>query len=206
MPHRHRLLVAVVLALLTATAGRAQAQQAVATPQVRYIDELKQRNAAYGPGCDGIGISLPMTVNMPANTTGRWTAGHSACIPGMRLMMSCLGEVVVTDRIIGCTLRVADGQAAKALGCADLTLITPAARFSPDQALSDALAIGSEGGSLSCAKPRELTTGATITAAFSVPAAESEGDLAVLIDVDGSEVPAFLIPAAQVSGEATPAP
>jgi hypothetical protein len=202
MPRRRLLLAPLLVLALTLTAGPSvtSAQQPVATPQLRYIDELKQRNAAYGPGCNGIGISLPLPVDTPANITGRWTAGHSACVPGMRLMLSCLGQIVDTNRVIGCTLRVADGQAPRAIGCADLTLITAAARVTPDPALSDALAVGSEGGSLSCTKPHDLTTGAAIAAAFVVPAADSGGDLALLIDLDGSEVPAFLIPAAQLAG------
>src|SRR5215213_4040182 len=106
----HRLgLVAGVL-LLAAGPRVAHAQDQPGPSQARYIEELKQRNAGYGPGCDGIGISVPAEVNMPADITSRWAAGHSACIPGMRLIMTCMGEVTGEERVIGCTLQVADGE------------------------------------------------------------------------------------------------
>jgi hypothetical protein len=194
------LLSAVVLLVAQVGAiGVTRAQEDLAPSQARYIEELKQRNDGYGPGCNGIGISVPTEVNMPGAISSRWAAGHSACIPGMRLVATCLGEVVADDRIIGCTLRVADGEAAAALGCEQLTLITATDRFRPDPLLSDALGEGSEGASRSCSQPMSLALGATIAAAFIVPAAESTGDLALMIDVDGSEVPAFLIPSSQLS-------
>jgi hypothetical protein len=83
-------------------------------------------------------------------------------------------------------------------------LITPSARVTPDATLSDALGEASEGGSRSCSEPQDIAAGATFAAAFLVPATESRGDLAVMIDVDGSEVPAFLIPAGQLDGELPP--
>lgn len=189
----------VIGALCLAGLPGAVLGQTPTTPsEVRYIDELKQRNADYGPGCNGIGISTPRAVNMPADISTRWAAGHSACIPGMRLVMACIGEVVEADRLIGCTLQVADGQAPASIGCEQLTLLLPHDRVQPDPVLSDILSQGSEGGSVSCAEPRQLAAGTTIAAAYRVPAAETRGDLALMIDVDGSEVPAFLIPAAQV--------
>ena len=119
----------------------------------------------------------------------------------MRLIMSCIGGVTGEDRVIGCTVQVADGQGEGTITCDQLTLIAPDARFTPDAILSATLGEASEGGSRSCSEHIELTPGATVAAAFLVPATESMGDLAVLIDVDGSEVPAFLIPAGQLSGE-----
>ncbi len=200
----HRLAFVACVLLLAAGPRAALAQDEPGASQGRYIEELKQRNAGYGPGCDGIGISVPAEVNMPADITSRWAAGHSACIPGMRLIMTCLGEVTGEDRVIGCTLQVADGQRDETITCDQLTLIVPDARLTPDATLSDTLGDASEGGSRSCAEGIELTPGATVAAAFLVPAGESTGDLAVTVDVDGSEVPAFLIPAGQLSAEPFP--
>jgi hypothetical protein len=143
-------------------------------------------------------------VNMPTDLTTRWVAGHSACIPGLRLVMICIGDVAGDDRIIGCTLLVADGTGGS-IACDGFTLIATDARFTADIELSDAVAEGAEGGSSSCAEPRELVPGATIAAGFVVPAAESMGDLGMLIAVDGSEVPAFLIPAGQLGSVAATA-
>ncbi len=199
MVHRLRLLACVLL--LAAMPRIAHAQDEPDASQVRYIEELKQRNADYGPGCDGIGISVPAEVNMPADITRRWAAGHSACVPGMRLVMTCIGEVTGEDRVIGCTLQVADGERDGTIACDQLTLIAPDARFMPDAMLSDTLGEASEGGSRSCSEPIQLTPGATVAAVFLVPASESSGDLAVTVDVDGSEVPAFLIPAGQLSAD-----
>jgi hypothetical protein len=199
MAHRLGLLACVLL--LAAMPRLALAQDAPGASQVHYIEELKQRNAGYGPGCDGIGISVPAEVNMPADISSRWAAGHSACIPDMRLIMTCAGEVTGEDRVVSCTLQVADGQRDGAIGCDQLTLIVPDARFTPDAMLSDTLGDASEGGSRSCSEPIELTRGATVGAVFLVPASESTGDLAVTVDVDGSEVPAFLIPAGQLSAD-----
>ena len=193
-----------VCVLCVCTPGITLAQDEPDASQVRYIEELKQRNAAYGPGCNGIGISVPATQNMPADITSRWAAGHSACIPDLRLVMACIGEVVGEDRVIGCTIQVANGQGAGTITCEQLTLIAPDARFTPDGTLSDALGEASEGGSQSCSEPQDLAPGATVAAAFLTPATESTGDLAVMIDIDGSEVPTFLIPAGQVSGESPP--
>jgi hypothetical protein len=195
----------VACVLLFAVGSRiAHAQDERAASQVRYIEELKQRNAGYGPGCDGIGISIPEEVSLPADITSRWAAGHSACVPGMRLIITCMGEVTGEDRVISCTLQVADGQREGSITCDQLTLIAPDARFSPDAMLSDTLSDASEGGSRSCSERIELTPDATVAAVFLVPASESAGDLAVTIDVDGSEVPAFLIPAGQLSAESSP--
>jgi hypothetical protein len=193
-------LVACVL-LLAAGPRVAYAQDELGASQVRYIAELKQRNADYGPGCNGIGISVPQTVNMPTDLTTRWVAGHSACIPGLRLAMICIGEVAGADRVIGCTLLVADG-AAGSIACDGFTLIAPNTRLTADPVLSDAVAEGAEGGSQSCAESQELVPGATVAAGFIVPAAESMGDLGMLIAVDGSEVPAFLIPSGQLGSVA----
>jgi len=194
----------LVCVLCICTPGITLAQEGPDGSQVRFIEELKQRNADYGPGCNGIGISVPQAVNLPTDLTTRWVAGHSACIPGLRLIMICIGEVTGDDRVIGCTLLVADG-AAGSLACDGFTLIAPDARFTADPELSNAVAEGAEGGSRSCAEPRELVPGTTVAAAFVVPAAESMGDLGMLIAVDGSEVPAFLIPAGQLgSVAATP--
>jgi hypothetical protein len=198
---RYRLWLLACVLLLAAGPRIALAQNASGASQVRYIEELKQRNAGYGPGCDGIGISVPAEVNMPIDITSRWAAGHSACIPGMRLIMACIGEVTGEDRVIGCTLQVVDGQGEGTITCDQLTMIAPGARFTPDAMLSDTLSEASEGGSQSCSERIELTPGATVAATFLVPASETTGDLAVLIDVDGSEVPAFLIPAGQLSAE-----
>jgi len=199
MAHRLGLLACV---LLLASMPRATLAQDIAGgSQIRYIAELKQRNAGYGPGCDGIGISVPGEVDMPADITSRWAAGHSACIPGMRLIMTCMGEVTGEDRVIGCTIQVADGERDGTIACDQLTLIAPDARFTADATLSDTLGDASEGGSRSCSEGIQLTPGATIAAVFLVPASGSVGDLAVTVDVDGSEVPAFLIPAGQVSAD-----
>jgi hypothetical protein len=181
------------------TPGVTLAQDVPPGSQIRYIDELKQRNADCGPGCNGVGISVPETVVVPDDLTSRWVGGHSACIPGLRLVMICIGEVADDDRVIGCTLQVADGEAGT-INCDGFTLITANARFAPDPELSGAVAEGSEGGSTTCAEPQALVPGATIAAAFVIPAAASTGDLGMLINVDGSEVPAFLIPAGQVEG------
>ena len=199
MAHRLGLLACV---LLLASMPRATLGQEIAgKSQVRYIAELKQRNAGYGPGCDGIGISVPAEVDMPTDISSRWAAGHSACIPGLRLIMTCMGEVTGEDRVIGCTLQVADGERDGTITCDQLTLIAPEARFTPDVMLSDALGEASEGGSRSCSEQIPLTPDATVAAVFLVPASASTGDLAVTIDVDGSEVPAFLIPAGQLSAD-----
>ena len=201
MLHRLCLVALVSLLALGSMPRVAQAQDESSPSQARFIEELKQRNAFYGPGCNGIGISVPATQNMPVDITSRWAAGHSACIPDLRLVMTCTGEVAGEDRVISCTIQVADGQRDGTIACERLTLIAPDARFTPDTMLSDALGEASEGGSGSCTEPQDLTPGTTVAAAFLVPATESMGDLAVMIDVDGSEVPAFLIPAGQLSGE-----
>jgi hypothetical protein len=203
-PMAHRLGLFACVLLVAAMPRIALAQNESGPSQIRYIEELKQRNAGYGPGCDGIGISVPAEVNMPTDITSRWAAGHSACIPGMRLIMTCIGEVTGDDRVIGCTLQIADGQREGTITCDQLTLIAPDARFTPDARLSDTLGDASEGGSRSCSERIELTPGATVAAVFVVPAPESTGDLAVTVDVDGSEVPAFLIPAGQLSAESSP--
>ena len=194
-------LAAMMLVAVAGIPCVAFAQPDPASPQTRYIEELKQRNDDYGPGCNGIGITVPATLDIPESISTRWAAGHSACIPGLRMVTTCLGDIVGDDRIIGCTLRVADGQSATSLGCAQLTLITAGTRLTSVPELSNTLAVGSEGGARSCTEQVALLPGATVAAAFSVPAIESSGDLALLIEIDGSEVPAFLIPAGQVSGE-----
>jgi hypothetical protein len=199
-----RLAFVACILLLAAGPRGAHAQDQPDDSQVRYIEEFKQRNAGYGPGCDGIGISVPAAVDMPADITSRWVAGHSACIPGMRLIMTCIGEVTDEDRVISCTLQVADGQSLGTISCGQLTLIAPDARFTPDAMLSDTLGEASEGGSRSCSERIELAPGATVAAVFLVPASGSTGDLAVMIDVDGAEVPAFLIPAGQLSADLSP--
>jgi hypothetical protein len=193
------LLMTLAVALLALAAGFAPAG-AQEGSQLRYIEELKQRNADYGPGCNGIGISTPREVNMPADISTRWAGGHSACIPGLRLVAACIGEVSGSYRLIGCTLQVADGESAASLGCQQLTLIAPDTRLHPNPELSDILSGGSDGAAASCATPSQLASGATIAAAFRIPVARSPGDLALLIDLDGSEVPAFLIPASQLGG------
>lgn len=202
MAHRLGLLACILMLAITPRATRAQ--DIPGASQVRYIEELKQRNAGYGPGCDGIGISVPAAVNMPADITSRWAAGHSACVPGMRLIMTCMGEVTGEDRVIGCTLQVTDGERDETISCDQLTLIAPEARFTADTMLSDTLGDASEGGSRSCSERVQLTPGATVAAVFLVPASGSAGDLAVTVDVDGSEVPAFLIPAGQLSADLPP--
>ena len=181
----------------------ALAQDTGSQSQERYIEELKQRNAAYGPGCNGIGISVPVSVVIPTDVTSRWAAGHSACIPGLRLVMACTGDVVSEERVIGCMLQVAEGQLDRTVACERLTLITPGARYTPDATISDVMAEASEGGAQSCSQPRDLTPDITVAAGFRVPAAETTGDLAITLDVDGSEVPGFLIPAGQLGTEAT---
>jgi hypothetical protein len=200
----HRLGLFACVLLFAAMPRATLAQDGSGASQIRYIEELKQRNAGYGPGCDGIGISVPADVDMPADITSRWAAGHSACVPGMRLIMTCMGEVTGEDRVIGCTLQVADSERDGIITCDQLTLIAPEARFTPDAMLSDALGEASEGGSRSCSEPMQLIPGATVAAVFLVPASASTGDLAVTIDVDGSEVPAFLIPAGQLSADLPP--
>ena len=202
MAHRLGLLACVLL--LAAMPRTTHAQDTPGASQVRYIEELKQRNAGYGPGCDGVGVSVPAEVDMPADISSRWAAGHSACVPGMRLIMTCMGEVTGEDRVIGCTLQVADGERDGTISCDQLTLIAPDGRFTPDAMLSDTLGEASEGGSRSCSESIQLTPGATVAAVFLVPASGSAGDLAVTVDVDGSEVPAFLIPAGQLSADLPP--
>jgi hypothetical protein len=201
-----RLWLIVCALFLASIPDIVLAQDQPDASEQRYIEELKQRNADYGPGCNGIGISTPREVNPPTDISTRWAAGHSACIPGMRLVLACIGEVENENRIIGCTLQVADGQAAGAVACERLTLLAPDARFHPDPLLSDALSRGSVGASLSCSEPLDFSPGATIAVAFLVPAAESAGDLALIIDVNGEEVPAFLIPAGQLSVEVSSIP
>ncbi len=189
-------ILSIIIALMLP--GVALARQAEDS-QIRYINELKQRNTDYGPGCNGIGVSTPRAVSLPTDVSTRWAAGHSACIPGLRLVMACLGEVVADDRIIGCTILVAEGEAKGTLTCERLTLIAPEGRFQPDPRLSVALARGSEGIARPCSDAGNLETGAAIAAAFIAPADASAGDLALTIDIDGSEIPAFLIPASQVN-------
>lgn len=201
MPNRLWLLALISVLALGGIPRMTLAQETSSHSQDRYIDELKERNVAYGPGCNGIGISVPVTVDVPVEMTSRWAAGHSACIPDLRLVMSCAGEVVGEERVIGCLLHVADGQTDRTIACEQLTLITPDARYTPDPALSVAVAEASEGGSQTCSEPRALAPSVTIAAPFRVPAATSMSDLAVIIDVDGSEVPAFLIPAGQLNVE-----
>jgi hypothetical protein len=205
MPDNHsmalRLGLLVCVLVVAAMPRITLAQDPPGASQARYIEELKQRNAGYGPGCDGIGISVPAEVDMPTDISSRWAAGHSACVPGMRLIMTCLGEVSGEDRVIGCTLQVADGERDGTISCDQLTLIAPDARFTPDAMLSDTLGEASEGGSRSCSERIPLTPGAAVAAVFLVPASGSAGDLAVTVDVDGSEVPAFLIPAGQLSAD-----
>jgi hypothetical protein len=199
-----RLLLLTCVLLTAVVPGSVLAGDEIEGAQVRYIDELKQRNVDYGPGCNGIGVSIPQSVEMPADLSTRWVAGHSACIPGMRLVMICIGEVAGADRVIGCLLRVADGEAAEAIGCDLLTLITPGGRFTPDPLLSKTLSEGSESASKPCSEPGTFAEGTTVAAAFLVPAAESTGDLAILLNLDGSEVPAFLLPSSQMDASAVP--
>jgi len=181
----------------------ASAQETGGQPQDRYIEELKQRNVTYGPGCNGIGISVPVTVEIPADMTTRWAGGHSACIPGLRLVIACAADIIGAERIVGCMLQVAEGQLDRTIACEQFTLISPDARYTPDTTISDTMGQASEGGSQSCSQPRDLAPGTTVAAAFRVPAAESAGDLAITLDIDGSEVPAFLIPAGQLGMEAS---
>jgi hypothetical protein len=201
MLHRLSLFILISVLALGGIPRSTVAQETGAESQYRYVVELKQRNAAYGPGCNGIGISVPVAVDMPADVTTRWAAGHSACIPDLQLVMACAGEVVGEERVIGCLLQVADGQTDRTVACEQLTLITPGGRYTPEPALSVAMAEASEGGSQSCSEPRALAPNVTIAVPFHVPATMSVGDLAVTIDVDGAEVPAFLIPAGQLNVE-----
>lgn len=202
----HRLWLLACVLFLGGVASPAVAQDDVDRPQLRFITELKQRNADYGPGCDGIGVSIPPAVAMPAELTSPWVASHSACLPGLRLVMTCLGDIVEADRVIGCTILAADGQGTGPIACDALTLILPNARFTPDLLLSELLSQGSDAGVQSCAAATELTPGVAIAAAFVVPASESATDLALLIDIDGSEAPAFLIPAGQLDATAAANP
>lgn len=198
MTYRQTLLMVVTLLALAGTVRPLSAQDLGSPSQERYIEELKQRNADYGPGCNGIGISVPVSVEVPPDISDRWAAGHSACTPGLRYVMTCGGEVAGEERVIACMLRIAEGQSERTLGCEQLTLITPGGRYTADAALSDAMAETSDGASQSCAAPVALAPGATIAAPFHAPASTSTGDLAVIIDVDGAEVPAFLVPAGQL--------
>lgn len=201
MRYRRSLLIVISFLTLAGTFRSTLAQDPASLSQDRYIEELKQRNAQYGPGCNGIGISIPMAVEVPPDVTSRWAGGHSACTPGLRFVMTCGAEVTGEERVIACMLRVAEGQGDRTIGCDQLTLITPGRRYTPDPALSDAMAETSEGASRSCSEPGDLAPGVTIAVPFHAPANTSMGDLAVLIDVDGAEVPAFLIPAGQLTIE-----
>jgi hypothetical protein len=204
MPYRRTLLIVVTLLALAGTSRPLTAQDLQSPSQARYIEELKQRNAGYGPGCNGIGISVPVTVDVPPDVPNRWVAGHSACTPGLRFVMTCGGEVTGEERVIACMLRIAEGQSERTLGCEQFTLITPGDRYTADAALSDAMAATSDGASQSCSSPVALAPGVTIAAPFHAPASTSAGDLAVIIDVDGAEVPAFLVPAGQLAIDLQP--
>jgi hypothetical protein len=205
MRYWRTLLIVISLLTLAGTVrpALAQMQDQDAPSQARYIAELKQRNAAYGPGFNGIGISIPVTVEAPADMTSRWAAGHSACTPGLRFVMTCAGDSAGDERVIACLLRVAEGQSDRTLDCDQLTLITPGGRYTADAALSDTMAATGEGASRSCEEPQALAPGLTIAAPFHAPVNTSMGDLAVMIDVDGAEVPAFLIPAGQLTLDAS---
>ena len=204
MRNSRLLVILIALVALASTSGSARAQDPGRASQDRYIEELKQRNADYGPGCNGIGISVPVTVDVPADMSSRWAAGHSACIPGLRLVMACAGDVTGDERVIACTLRVAEGQSDRTIGCDQITLITPGGRYTPDASLSDAMADASEGASISCSNVRALSSGVTMSIPFYAPENTSRGDLAVMIDLDGAEVPAFLVPAGQLTIEELP--
>jgi hypothetical protein len=199
MLDRRTLLIVISLLTLAGGVRSTLAQDLGTPPQARYIAELKQRNADYGPGCNGIGISVPMTVDVPTDMTSRWAGGHSACMPDLRLVLTCGGEVAGEERVIACMLRVAEGQSDRTISCDQVTLLTPGGRYMPDATLSNAMAESSEGISRSCSEPGDLAPGATIALSFHAPAETSMGDLAILIDVDGAEVPAFLIPAGQLT-------
>jgi hypothetical protein len=190
-------LVTCIL-IVTVIPQPAAAQEESAAPQLRYIEEIKQRNADYGPGCDGIGVTVPPTVEMPAEITSNWVASHSACVPGLRLVMTCLGDIVGEERIIGCTLQVADGQAEAALSCDRFTLLLPEDRLTPDETLSEILGQGSDGTAQPCSEAGSFDSGATVALAFQAPGSEPAPDAAILIDLDGSEVPAFFVPASQL--------
>lgn len=204
MPYRRTLLIVSTLLALAGTSRLTLAQEPGPLSQDRYITELKQRNADYGPGCNGIGISVPVTVDVPPDMTNRWAAGHSACTPGLRFVMTCGGEVAGDERVIACLLRIADGQSPRRIGCEQATLITPGGRYTPDAALSDAMAETGEAASRSCSEEPALAPGLTIALPFHAPANTSTGDLAVIIDVDGAEVPAFLVPAGQLTADSLP--
>ncbi|MDQ2654799.1 MAG: hypothetical protein M3Z20_17330, partial [Chloroflexota bacterium] len=117
MPYGRLLLIVITILALAGTSRPAMAQEPGTQAQDRYIAELKQRNADYGPGCNGIGIAVPVTVDVPPDMTNRWAAGHSACTPGLRFVMTCGGEVAGEERVIACLLRVAEGQSDRTLGC-----------------------------------------------------------------------------------------
>lgn len=204
MRYRRTLLIMICLVTFAGTLRTTLAQDPAPPSHVRYIEELKQRNADYGPGCNGIGISIPVTTDVPTDMSSRWAAGHSACTPGLRFVMTCAGEVASDERVIACMLRVAEGQSDRTVGCEQVTLITPGGRYTPDAGLSDAMAEVSEGASRSCSEPRDLAPGVTIAVPFHAPASTSSGDLAVMIDVDGAEVPAFLVPAGQLTNNPQP--
>ena len=201
MLHPRMLLIVIAFLALRGTLPQTLAQDVEPLPQDRYIEELKQRNADYGPGCNGIGISVPTTVEVPTDMTSRWTGGHSACVPDLRLVMTCGDEVIGEERVIACLLRVAEGQSDRMIGCDQLTLITPGGRYTADTVLSDAMAASSDGASRSCSEPGDFAPGVTIAVPFHAPVTTSTGDMAVTIDVDGAEVPAFLIPAGQLTIE-----
>ena len=201
MLYRRTLLIVICLMTLGGISRPALAQEVESPSQDRYIEELKQRNADYGPGCNGIGISVPMAVDVPADMTDRWAGGHSACTPSIRFVMACAGEIAGEERVIACMLRIAESQSDRSIDCEQLTLITAGGRYTADAALSDAMAEASEGAARSCSQPRQLAPGVTIAVPFHAPASTSMGDLAIMIDVDGAEVPAFLVPAGQLTIE-----
>lgn len=199
-----RIVTRAALLCLVALAGCGarvvRAQPAAAASQERYIVELGQRNASYGPGCNGIGVALPPPAGLPAEPTPRWVDGHAACTPGLRLTSSCVGTIAGGDRLVGCTIVAVDGTTPKPLGCADYTLLTFGGRFAGDAAASDAAA-KADPRQVSCAPPAPLAPGKPVAVAFTLPATPTGGEMALMIDVDGTEAPDFLIPAVQLGGE-----
>ena len=196
-----RALLVCFVALVGCGPLAVRAQPAADESQERYIVELGQRNASYGPGCNGIGIALPPPAGLPAEPTPRWIDGHAACANGLRLTSSCVGAVAGDNRLVGCTIIAVEGSTPKPLGCDAYTLLTLGGRFKGDPTASDAAA-KADPRQVSCAQPAPLAPGKPVAVAFTLPAATTGGQMALMIDVDGTEAPDFLIPAVQLGGEA----
>jgi len=198
-PGRSRLRgIAGAIALTLVMALPVAAAQEPGADPGPVVGDLIHRKTNLGLECRNIGYSVPTLDRFPRNPAPGWAAYQSACVPGFRLVMSCLGERIGEDRLIGCTMAVPEGQANVAGSCDRFALLAGETRTAPEPVLTDALASGSPE-ILPCTANPPMAGNTRVGVAFLVPADVSNSHVAVEVALDG-EPAAFIVPSYEIAG------